>query len=806
MQSIARFRLKDYEIQSLEDHLKGVKELAEKYGTKLGIKHICGLAGLLHDVGKYSSEFRNYILEIMKNPDKPPKRGSVDHSTAGGKLLHEISKHKNDPHFKLLSDIVGNVIISHHSYLHDYLNENLESDYLKRVEEKMVVEFEEVKKLFFKNVMNEIEFNEYLINAKNELINYMKNESDKNYPRRIMFLTKYIYSVLIDADRTNSMLFEEDNILERKNTNKLFSEYYDRLKRRLDHFSKDIRAQSPINQLRMKMSNECEEFANRPSGIYTLSIPTGGGKTLASLRYALKHAMKFNKERIIYVVPFTTIIEQNVIEVRKVLQDYDNILEHHSNVIDDNNVNETSNELYSIDYQKLMLAKDNWDSPIIFTTMVQFLDVFYAYGTRNIRRLHNLINSVIIFDEVQKLPIKCVSLFNHSLNFLKNYGNASIILCTATQPALNYVNHKLELNPNAEIIDNVEKVVDKFKRVNIVDLATDSIMSREELVKFIENKLTDVNDMLIILNTKTAVRNLYKALKKLNLQIPIYHLSTSMCASHRTIVLNKIRNLLANNEKVICVSTQLIEAGVDISFDCVVRSLAGLDSIAQAAGRCNRHAEKSIRDVYVIDYKDENLSRLREIKVGKYISKNILKDIAEDKSAHGGSILSLQAMERYFKEYYKEFEADLNYPIKGLNETMIQLLMAEITENNYLLGYKAKYNHFPNLSIANSYKTAAENFTVIEDSTINVIVPFGEGKEVIAQLNSTNEIEDISNLLKKAQQFTVNLYEQEFKSLEINESITTIFNNRLYALKDGAYDQEYGVNIGGDSIMEQYIF
>ena len=250
----------------------------------------------------------------------------------------------------------------------------------------------------------------------------------------------------------------------------------------------------------------------------------------------------------------------------------------------------------------------------------------------------------------------------------------------------------------------------------------------------------------------------------------------------------------------------MIEAGVDISFDCVIRSLAGLDSIAQAAGRCNRHGEKHIRDVYVIDYQDENLSKLKEIRIGKNISKNLLIDIAENKIAHGGSILSLQAMERYFKEYYQELESDLDYPIKGINETMIQLLMAEVVDNNYLLEYKAKYNKFPNLSVANSYRTAAKNFTVIDDATTSVIVPYGEGKEIIAELNSAKQLEDLSNIFRKAQQFTVNLYEQEFKTLENNESLTTLFNDRVYALKEGAYDNEYGVNFEGDSMMDVLAF
>lgn len=209
------------------------------------------------------------------------------------------------------------------------------------------------------------------------------------------------------------------------------------------------------------MSEQCEQFAKNPSGIYTLSIPTGGGKTLASLRYALKHAQLFNKKRIIYIVPYTTIIEQNAQEVREILEDYENVLEHHSNVIHEDIGG--SDDDYTISQKKLRLAKDNWDSPIVFSTMVQFLDTFYGYGGRNIRRLHDLSESIIIFDEVLKVPVHCISLFNQALNFLKSYCDSSIILCTATQLALDFVKHKLEINTDAEIINDIPDIIESFK-------------------------------------------------------------------------------------------------------------------------------------------------------------------------------------------------------------------------------------------------------------------------------------------------------------------------------------------------------
>jgi CRISPR-associated endonuclease/helicase Cas3 len=806
---IAHIRESDNQIQSVEKHLLGVRDLAESYGEKLGVKHLTGLAGMLHDLGKYTNEFRDYILEAVNNPDSPPKRGSVDHSTAGGKLLYELYHGKDLVQFKALAaEIVGNAIISHHSYLQDFFNPELESNYLKRVRDKELTDFEKTKENFFKHVINEKDFFDYADQAAAELENFILKDPTGSNEKKIMFLTKFIFSALIDADRTNTRLFEENNPDESpSNRGKFFGTYYERLLAKIQSFHNHPDANTPINLLRSEMSDQSDRFAEKRSGIYTLSIPTGGGKTLASLRYALKHAKLYNKKHIIYVVPFTTIIEQNAEEVRKILKDDSNILEHHSNVIEDANDDDENQDGRMSVQQKLKLAKDNWDSPIIFTTMVQFLNVFYAKGSRNIRRLHNLSESVIIFDEVQKVPISCVSLFNDALNFLKEYGRTSILLCTATQPALDFVEHKLAIDTDSEIIDNLDQVIDAFKRVEIVDLATDQTFNNEVLTAFIEEKIAEVQSILVILNTKTVVKDLYTRLENMDSDVSVYHLSTSMCASHRNKILNKVRQDLKEGNKIICISTQLIEAGVDVSFDCVIRSLGGLDSIAQAAGRCNRHGEKDIKNVYVIDHEGENLTRLKEINVGKHITKRILIDMKRDERNHGGHILSRQAMERYFKEYYIEFESDLNYFIPKLKKDMTDLLSVSRNENSYAIAYyhnNGKGN-VP-LFVVNSYQTAAEHFRVIDNLTTSVIVPYEEGEDIIAELNGSQSIEDLSHLLRKAQQYTVNLFDFEKDQLIKNSGLVSYLDGKIIALKKGAYNDEYGLDANNESSFGDAIY
>ena len=800
MEFIAHIREGDGEIQSVEEHLLAVKRIAESIGMKIGVSHIAGLAGMLHDLGKYTVGFREYIWTAVNDPLNAQMRGSVDHSTAGGKLLYEMyHEDKGIGIFLLLTEIVGNAIISHHSYLKDYINLELNSEFLKRMRKSDLMEFSFSKETFFEKVIKEDEFKEYVNRATQELQEFLKKDKGISYEEKCMFLTKYIFSALIDGDRTNTRLFEENKPYpQEKNHEILFKDYYEKVLEKLKNYQYQGNSNTPINVLRREMSDQCDRFGEKESGIYTLSIPTGGGKTLASLRYALKHSILHKKKHIIYVVPFTTIIEQNAEEIRKILNDDTNILEHHSNIIEDNEDDENEDGKISTK-QKLKLAKDNWDSPIVFTTMVQFLNVFYASGTRNIRRMHNLSESVIIFDEVQKVPTSCVSLFNHALNFLKSYGRSSIVLCTATQPALDFVEHKLAINKDAEIINQLEEVIEAFKRVNIIDLASGQTFDNERLASFIKEKLEDITSMLVILNTKTVVKKLYEVLKDKRIGIPIYHLSTSMCPLHRRKILEEVRGLLEQKQRVICISTQLIEAGVDISFECVVRSLAGLDSIAQAAGRCNRHGDMGIKQVYVIDHIEENLDKLPEIKIGKLEAKSIFKEITRNPKSFSGNILSEKAMNRYFQGFYQRFSTKLNYSLPKYQTNIVDLLIAGSNKNELLKGYNTTNEEKFSLMLSNSYGTAAKYFKVIDQVTTTVLVPYQEGEEIIANLNGEHSIEDLGGLIRRAQQFSIGIFSYEKEQLIKADGLIYYLDGKIAALKEGFYNEEYGLDLSGES-------
>ncbi|RJE85192.1 CRISPR-associated helicase Cas3' [Paenibacillus sp. 1011MAR3C5] len=800
MDYIAHIRKSDHEIQTVERHLTEVQQLAEAFGAKIGVRHIAGLAGLLHDMGKFTGEFRTYIWNAVFHPELPSRRGSVDHSTAGGKLIYsELHLGKRSANTWILAELVANAVISHHSYLHDFLGPPHQSDFLARVE-KDPREYEQAVELFYERVMNKEVFARYVNEAAAELEAYLNKDPD-NKITNLMFLGKYIFSALVDADRTNSREFEEAvGPKLQTEVKSLFLQYERNLGIKLQQLQEinQNKGSVSIQELRKRMSDRCEQFASVDPGIYTLSIPTGGGKTFASFRYALRHAIEKNKTRIIYIVPYTTIIEQNAQEIRDIIQDDEHLLEHHSNVVDDASDNDEEDDGYMNTAQKLKHAKDNWDCPVIFTTMVQFLNVFYAKGGRNIRRLHNLSNAVIIVDEVQKVPVSCVSLFNQAVNFLRDCGDSTIILCSATQPALQFVEHKLDIQADAEMIEEIEDVICAFKRVDIVDMATEEIYDQSMLERFALDKLDEVDNVLIILNTKSVVRKLYRALSE-SANVFVYHLSTSMCARHRKDILNSVRGHLDRQEKVICISTQLIEAGVDISFDCVIRSLAELDSVAQAAGRCNRHGRDELRQVYVINYGEENLKHLKEIAVGKEISRKMFIDLKQDPSLFGGHILSVAAMEHFFIRYYKQLASSLNYNVPKIDKDMVELLTVPRKQNKYLAAYYQEREEELNLYCLHSYGTAADHFEVIKNQTTSVIVPYNdEARELIADLNGDGTIEQFSQWLRKAQQYTVNLWEHEKRELNANKGIESLQDGKVLVLLESAYDGRFGFDVGND--------
>ncbi len=797
---IAHIRDVDNSIQTVSEHLEGVRQGCEAFGSQIGVTHLAGLAGLLHDLGKNTEVFKKYIIEATSHPDNPPRRGSVDHSTAGGRFIYRRYHQKStDGNEKLAAEWIANCIISHHQGLRDYLDADANAPFFERVAKKTdgMEEYETAETAFLAGWAPE-KLDRYFTAAQQEVA-LARGIIRKNGLRPAItsaLLIKYLFSCLIDADRTDTRQFEEGHC-EPWTTDyrDFFARSYDKLMNEMRSYEDGVEAEHPINKLRRDMSQQCEDFADRGSGIYTLSIPTGGGKTLSSLRYALKHALLHGKERIIYVVPYMTIIEQNAKRIRDILQEDDLVLEHHSNVMEDLDSDGSEYNLYK---KRLGLAHDNWDRPLIFTTMVQFLNTFYAKGTRNVRRLHRLSNAVLIFDEVQAVPPNCVSLFNVAVNFLSVFGQSTAVLCTATQPSLEFVRNNLKMSAGAEIISNLNEVAEPFKRVTVEDL-TAIPMEGSELAQFIEERLREVDRVLVILNTKSEVRKLFSHLDnrpgiKEN-GVQLFHLSTNMCAAHRNEVLQKTKDALGAKMPLVCVSTQLIEAGVDISFDCVIRSLAGLDSIAQAAGRCNRHGRDPLRKVYVIQSADEVLTHLPEIRTRADVTLLVLNEFAQAPERFGNDLLSSSAMTTYFRYYFDRIRGELDYPILESGQSLFELL----NKNKSLFdGYCRRYGRQPEILSRPSFASAERHFHVIHNSGKPVLVPWNEdARELLVKLNGEVEPKDLSRLLRQSQQYVVDLYDHDIHTLDRNGDIFPLLHGHVLALRESAYSEEFGVEIEG---------
>lgn len=817
---IAHIREADGQIQTVQEHLLAVQDYAEQAGAKIGFRYFAGLTGLLHDLGKNTEAFGTYIQQAVSstNTVDAPRRGSVDHSTAGGRLIHSRYHHKSaKTEHKYTAEWLANCIISHHQGLRDYISPDRNSPYLERVEYRELKQYEDAVEEFFRHVPPE-KLDDLFARATEEFKRYVLFIKQHRLPPIVStLLLKYIFSCLIDADRTNTRLFEEGKSDDpgtfsqtADSTHKhrdFFQSSYKVLISHLHDLNESREANQDIQRLRQAMSEQCERAADRPSGTYTLSIPTGGGKTLASMRYALKHALETGKHRIIYIVPYTTIIEQNAAEIRRILGHDDLILEHHSNIVDDQDDERTAEddgEVYKTRDKSLKLARDHWDSPIIFTTMVQFLNTFFGSGTRNVRRLHRLVNAVLIFDEVQSVPVHCISLFNSALNFLQAVGGSSLVLCTATQPALDFVKNELRLSSNPEMIEELGEVEKCFRRVEIVDLVTGSPSGweAEKISDFLREQMDEVNNALVILNTKTAVRKLYQQLKDADWvraqEIRIVHLSTNMCGAHRKDVLSGEHTGLIHSlareslerERVICISTQLIEAGVNISFECVIRSLAGLDSIAQAAGRCNRHGRDPLRKVYIIRCADEVLTRLPEIRIGGEMTEDVLREF------HGQSeqLLSAKAMRLYFEKYFSMVKHKMQHPIPELEQNLFDLINA----NAY---YKDSYNKQngiqADLKNTAAIATAERYFEAIQSNATPVLVPYGKGTRLILDLNGEwpPGSDRLGDLLRQAQLYTVNIHKHELERLYKSGDAYPLLHGQAWALRDNAYSLEYGLTL-----------
>ena len=792
---IAHHRSHDNQIQTVYEHLSGVSTICKEFTAKIGVPEAGELLGLLHDIGKYSNTFQTYIKSGsgLLNPDIDDDavdvkslKGKIDHSTAGAQWIW-----KRFNKYGLQGNLVGQILAvclaSHHGGLIDCLRVEGENNFLKRIqkcsESSHLKECTEVLDDRIAVCIEKIADAPFLKLFLNQIVCVVapeKKEHDRLKHIRLGLFTRFLFSCLIDADRIDSADFEcPGNLTFRANKQVDWKVAIKRLETKLAGFQ----VRNRVDELRNDISQQCLKMAFHPQGIYTLTVPTGGGKTFASIRYALHHAEKYKLDHIIYIIPYTSIIDQNAREIRKVLEresdEYPWILEHHSNL-------EPEKQTW---HSKL--SSENWKAPLIFTTMVQFLEVLFGGGTRGPRRMHNLAKSVIIFDEVQCLPVNCVHLFCNALQFLTDHVKTTVVLCTATQPLLGRVDSNfgsLPLVCENELAGDTTTRFKELKRVEVKNITRSGGGTGQEIAALALTQVREKGNCLVIVNTKAWAQKLYELCADQFDENIIFHLSTSLCPAHRKKNFDAVKDRLDNELPLLCISTQLIEAGVDVDFNSVIRFLAGLDSIAQAAGRCNRNGNRGISQVYVVNPDKEAIDLLKDIKIGRDKAQRVLEEGGHD------DFLSPSAMDRYFSYYFYERSEVMKYPLNakqaGRHDTLLNLL----SDNPLNVG-RERDKQKATFSLQQSFKTAARAFKAIDAPTRSIIVPYEEGQDLVAALCAEPEPAKAYELLKKAQKYAVNLFPNVWDKLKKANAVYPVQKGEeIFYLDQQYYSPKFGVS------------
>jgi len=813
---LAHWRASDQTAQDLDAHLMNVGYLTGVFASKIQLGAAGELIGLLHDLGKYSQEFQAYIksAEGLIDPDEDDyvdakeRRGKVDHSSAGAQYVCHILFEGSGIE-ALMAQCFALCIASHHSGLIDCLDANGENTFTKRMHKAQEkTHLDEVVRRAEAAILARcaaIAAGPSLIDNFKSLVQRVWQANGAAVPaqQQIGLAVRFLFSGLIDADRIDTADFEHKRVARHRPRGNCIG--WPILIERLEKELGAMAPKRPIDVLRNDISAHCLEAASRVCGAYTLTVPTGGGKTLASLRFALHHAEKRQLDRIIYVIPFTSIIDQNAQVTRAILEPDDApadrgkvVLEHHSSITPEQQT-----------WREKILC-ENWDAPVVYTTMVQFLETLFGAGTRGARRMHQLANTVLIFDEVQTLPINCVHVFNNAINFLVEQCNSTVVLCTATQPLLHQVDSgkgAIRLATQHEIMPNVQQLFDDLRRVETLDCRKPGGWLRDEVATLATTEFDRAGSCLVIVNTKEAALRVFELCQPTVDREALFYLSTNQCPAHRKQELAKIRLRLAQGFPTLCVSTQLIEAGVDVDFGAVIRFMAGIDSIAQAAGRCNRNGRPEPGLVHIVNPRpeDERLDMLPDIATGRDIAPRILDDYRNDPARYAHNLFGPQAMSEYFQYYFFERKGEMAYKLSdkdiGHTDTLLNLL--SINEIS-VADCNRKFGAVPQRMLNQSFMTAAKAFKAIDAPTQGVVVPFGRaGRDLIGRLHGAFDIELEFDLMREAQQYTVNVFPGVLKKLQDAEAVHEVKPEaRILTLDSRYYSLLFGLSTEPVSEME----
>ena len=724
--------------QTLQSHSVNVGEVAAEFARVFGAQEIACQTGQLHDLGKYSEAFNRRLHGGT----------SVDHATAGAKIA--VERWGN-----VIGKLMAFCIAGHHAGL---ANGSGEGDNRSTLKQRLALQFGADIPALDNLWQQEIKLPQNL--------SAPPLKADAHHPFfSYAFFTRMLYSCLVDADYLDTEAFYlnlENKAVERggyPDLNALqhnFNQFINDFRRRIAQAPEQTEAEkrnAALNRLRSEILDYAVERAAQPQGLFTLTVPTGGGKTFTSMAFALEHAKQHGMRRVIYVIPFTSIIEQNAAEFRKAFGELGEqaVLEHHSTFDDSKLQNEATKD-------KLRLASENWDAPIVVTTAVQFFESLFADRSSRCRKLHNIAGSVIILDEAQMLPLNLLLPIMQAIKELAQNYRCSIVMCTATQPAVQAENGFYRGFENVrEIAPKPTALFDKLRRTTVQHIGT---QTDADLLA----KLGERLQMLVIVNNRRHARSLYDQAKHLD---GTFHLTTLMCAKHRSQKLNEIRGRLKNGEPCRVIATSLIEAGVDVDFPLVMRAEAGLDSVAQAAGRCNREGKKSSENSFVwIFAPEEQWKAPPELATQAAVMRLTADSFSDD-------LLSTQAVAAYFKDLYDLKGKELDYK---------QILQMHRNAGQSL--------DFP-------FQTIADKFRMIESHMQPLIIPFDVDAENL--ISSLHHADNIGGLLRKLQPYTIQIPEKVLAALHKAGRIEPIneknFGKQFYTLIGlDLYDEVAGLS------------
>lgn len=710
--------------QLLSEHLTGTARLTELYATKFHSGEWGKVVGLAHDAGKGRLVWLKYLQRKSGYDEEAHlegKIGKIPHAIHGAKLIEEVLG-------KGFGRPLAYCIAGHHAGLPDWSSAEGAG-------------------------RSSLQYQQTQVKDLKDIATFISDAIQSSKPERppwkfvkgidMSLWIRMLYSSLVDADFLDTEAYMDNG----KSNNR---GGYCSLSKLLERFNQFVEklditaADTPVNRIRRDIRKKCVEMAREPQGNFSLSVPTGGGKTLSSLAFGLEHAIKHKLDRIIYVIPYTSIIEQNADVFRSAIGE-DQVVEHHSSLDEDSST------------VKSRLSSENWDAPVIVTTSVQFFQSLFAAKSSGCRKLHNIVKSVVILDEAQLVPVEYLTPILETMQLLVDHYQVSFVISTATQPAFNerIVDEKLftGLKNIKEIMgDNVKELYDSLKRVQ-VELPKD--LQPQSSWEEIAEELKQYEQVLCIVSDRKSCRALHRLMPE-----GTFHLSALMCGQHRSEIIQRIKEKLKNKESVRVISTQLVEAGVDMDFPVVYRALAGLDSIAQAAGRCNREGKLTELGKVVV-FNAPKKAPIGILRKAADTTRSIFANLDQDPLEHS-------LFERYFSElYWKANSLD--------SKDIISLLSPDHQECGI------------------NFRTAADKFQIIDDTLQKtILIRYDDSERLIDQLRS---IGPERWLMRKLQRYTVNVCNHDFNEMFQRGSIEAVQPNIFALTSSVEYSRETGLYI-----------